>query len=84
MLSELTAVIADLGRFPKKTDLEARGNGSLWGAMQRRGGIAAWRERVAVAPAPAVAEPAFVATAGAADDDIVAVARRYRPPRSSG
>jgi hypothetical protein len=67
VLAELTAVIGELGRFPKKTDLEARGIGGLWGAMQRRGGIAVWRERVT-----ATAEPAFVATAGAADVAVAA------------
>jgi hypothetical protein len=67
VLAELTAAVAELGRFPKKTDLEARGTGGLWGAMQRRGGIDAWRERVVATP-----EPAFVATAGAADVAIAA------------
>ena len=52
LLAELTAVVSELGHFPKKSDLEARGNGSLWGAMQRRGGVAAWRERLAAAPSP--------------------------------
>ncbi len=62
LLAELTAVVSELGQFPKKSDLEARGNGSLWGAMQRRGGVPAWRERLAAAPSP-ISTPADVAVA---------------------
>ena len=54
--AELAAVVAALGRFPKRADLVERGLGGLWTAMQRRGGVAAWRERLA---AP-VAEPTGV------------------------
>lgn len=35
----LAPVIAELGRAPRRAELEARGLGGLWGAMRRRGGV---------------------------------------------
>jgi hypothetical protein len=60
--AELLAITAELGRFPKRAELAARGVGGLWNAMQRNGGIDAWRSRVMVASEPGVA--------GATHDDI--------------
>ncbi|HWT22785.1 MAG TPA: DUF2934 domain-containing protein [Solirubrobacteraceae bacterium] len=56
--AELTAVVATLGRFPKRAELIDRGLGGLWTAMQRNGGVPAWRDRLA---APAAPEPRAVA-----------------------
>jgi len=62
MEAELLSITAELGRFPKRAELTARGVGGLWNAMQRNGGIDAWRARVIVASEPDVA--------GATHDDI--------------
>src|SRR4051794_7670793 len=44
--AELAPVVAKLGRFPKRAELAAVGLSGLWTAMQRHGGLAAWRERI--------------------------------------
>jgi hypothetical protein len=59
--AELVAITTELGRFPKRAELTARGVGGLWNAMQRNGGIDAWRSRVTRAGEP---------TATASHDDI--------------
>jgi hypothetical protein len=53
ILAELEPIVAELGRFPKREELAARGLSGLTSAMGRHGGVAAWRERVP-ATAPAV------------------------------
>jgi len=50
--AELVAITTELGRFPKRAELTARGVGGLWNAMQRNGGIDAWRARVPRAGGP--------------------------------
>jgi Protein of unknown function (DUF2934) len=55
--AELTSVVARLGRFPKRAELADLGLSGLWNAMQRRGGVAAWRERIAATPETATAAP---------------------------
>ena len=52
--AELLAISAELGRFPRRAELPARGVGGLWSAMQRNGGIDAWRARVLAASKPGV------------------------------
>src|SRR4051794_14556761 len=54
ILAELEPIVAELGRFPKREELAARGLSGLTSAMQRHGGVPAWRERVTAA-APAIA-----------------------------
>ena len=44
--AELASLVAKLGRFPKRAELAAVGMSGLWTAMQRHGGLAAWRERI--------------------------------------
>jgi hypothetical protein len=55
--AELAPVVAKLGRFPKRAELADLGLSGLWTAMQRHGGLSAWRERIAPAPAPPTAKP---------------------------
>jgi hypothetical protein len=45
--AELAPIVAELGRMPKREELAARGLSGLTSAMQRHGGVAAWRERMA-------------------------------------
>ena len=40
---EISPIVAELGRMPTRRELTERGLGAAWSAMQRRGGIAAWR-----------------------------------------
>ena len=54
--AELLDATAELGRFPKRAELTARGVGGLWNAMQRHGGIEAWRERVSRATSAPAAD----------------------------
>src|SRR3954447_16486003 len=62
--AELLEIVAALGRFPKRAELTARGVGGLWNAMQRNGGIDAWRARVSrAAPPSATAAHESAATA---------------------
>ncbi len=57
----LEPIVAELGRFPKRDELAARGLSGLSTAMGKHGGVAEWRTRFAdAAPAAAVvavAEP---------------------------
>ena len=55
--AELTSVVAKLGRFPKRAELVDLGLIGLWTAMQRHGGLAEWRDRIALAPAMPTAKP---------------------------
>jgi hypothetical protein len=49
--SELRAQCAELGHFPTRTELVARGLRSLWDAMRASDGVDAWRDRLETAPA---------------------------------
>jgi hypothetical protein len=55
--AELAPVVAELGRFPKRGELVALGLSGLWTAMQRHGGLAAWRERIVPARSRPTATP---------------------------
>jgi hypothetical protein len=48
--SELRLQSAELGHFPTRSDLVARGLRSLWDAMRAAGGVDFWRERVQGGP----------------------------------
>ncbi|MGA2926495.1 MAG: hypothetical protein ABSG43_10955 [Solirubrobacteraceae bacterium] len=66
--SELRAQSAQLGHFPTRAELVARGLRGLWDAMRSGGGADAWQARIAQAPAAApatssTATPAATATA---------------------
>jgi hypothetical protein len=41
----LGQVVAELGRMPSRTELEARDLSALWSAMRRHGGTRAWAAR---------------------------------------
>jgi len=57
--SELRVQIAELGHFPIRSELAARGLRGLWDAMRSSGGVDAWRERVQrIPPAPSHEEVA--------------------------
>jgi hypothetical protein len=60
----LEPIVAELGRFPKRDELSARGLSGLSTAMGKLGGVAEWRARfaegAATAPAAAVEAPAAV------------------------
>jgi hypothetical protein len=43
---ELTPIVAELGRLPTRKELADRGIGGAWSAMQRHGGVEAWRSRL--------------------------------------
>ena len=43
---ELRVQTAELGHFPVRQELVARGLRGLWDAMRSSGGVDAWRERV--------------------------------------
>jgi hypothetical protein len=47
--TEIAPLVAELGRMPTRTELRDRGLGGAWSAMQRQGGLAAWRGRFAPA-----------------------------------
>jgi len=59
----LEPLVAELGRMPKREELAERGLSGLTSAMQRHGGVAAWRERMTAAPVDvsheAIAERAY-------------------------
>ena len=40
---EIAPIVAELGRMPTRRELTERGLGAAWSAMQRHGGLAAWR-----------------------------------------
>jgi Protein of unknown function (DUF2934) len=48
--AELGPIVAELGRMPTRRELADRGLGGAWSAMQRHGGLAAWRERLTARP----------------------------------
>lgn len=50
----LEPIVAELGRFPKRDELSARGLGGLSTAMGKHGGVAEWRGRFADAAPVAV------------------------------
>jgi hypothetical protein len=49
---ELTAQHAELGHFPTRAELVARGLRGLWDAMRAAGGVDAWRARLAAGQTP--------------------------------
>src|SRR3954469_8753047 len=49
----LEPIVAELGRFPKRDELAARGLSGLSSAMGRDGGVAEWRARFEAPAAPA-------------------------------
>jgi hypothetical protein len=51
---EIAPVVAELGRMPTRRELTDRGLSAAWSAMQRRGGIAAWRLELGAPLAPVV------------------------------
>jgi hypothetical protein len=60
----LEPIVAELGRFPKRDELAARGLGGLSSAMGRNGGVAEWRakfETAAVAAPVEIVAPVEVA-----------------------
>ena len=61
--TELTPIVAELGRMPTRKELTDRGVGGAWSAMQRHGGIDSWRLRLAgepvAPPAPTAADVAL-------------------------
>jgi hypothetical protein len=44
--AELRPLVAQLGRFPTRPELTARGLGGLYGALARTGGVSMWRSRL--------------------------------------
>ncbi len=78
--SQIAPIVAELGRMPTRRELADRDLGAAWSAMQRHGGIGAWRLALttssgsdgsqtfaAAAPAPSlVAAPAPIARVAAA------------------
>ena len=42
----LAPMVADLGRMPTRRELADHSAGGAWRAMQRSGGLDAWRERL--------------------------------------
>ncbi len=44
--AELAPIVAELHRMPKREELAERGLAGLWTALQRNGGVSAWRERM--------------------------------------
>jgi hypothetical protein len=44
--AELRPIVAQLGRFPTRSELSARGLSGLYAALGRTGGAAAWRARL--------------------------------------
>lgn len=44
--NEIAPIVAELGRMPTRRELSDRGLGGAWSAMQRNGGLDAWRKRL--------------------------------------
>jgi hypothetical protein len=63
---ELREISAELGRFPSRSELVARGRRGLWDAMRAAGGVDAWRQRLEV-EAAAVARERTAASRGQID-----------------
>ena len=58
---EIAPIVAELGRMPTRRELTDRGLAAAWSAMQRHGGLAAWRLVLTAptkAPSPAAPAPA--------------------------
>jgi hypothetical protein len=55
--SALQQLIAELGRFPSRAELVARGQRGRWEAMRNRGGVDRWRQQAEAAAGSRVAEP---------------------------
>ena len=53
----LEPIVAELGRFPKRDELAARGLSGLSSAMGRNGGVAEWRAKFETQPSVAAASP---------------------------
>ena len=72
--NEIAPIVAELGRMPTRRELTDRGLGAAWSAMQRRGGIAAWREQLEppLAPVIRLAPPAVPAPSGAPSREEIA------------
>jgi hypothetical protein len=54
--TELRAQCEELGRFPTRTELVARGLRGLWDAMRSAGGVDYWRQRLDSERSPASSE----------------------------
>ena len=70
---EIAPIVAELGRMPTRRELSDRGVSAAWSAMQRHGGIAAWRIRLDSPPAPVTrlaASAAAPSSAAPSRDDI--------------
>jgi hypothetical protein len=72
--TELRAQRDELGRFPTRTDLVARGLRGLWDAMRSAGGVDYWRQRLEGDAAPSQGMPtaSSEATLPASMDEIAA------------
>ncbi|MGO9960262.1 MAG: DUF2934 domain-containing protein [Solirubrobacteraceae bacterium] len=66
---ELRTQIAELGQFPTRAELVARGLRGLWDAMRSAGGADAWRERLERGEVPAAPGQAGDAQEPAAPDN---------------
>jgi hypothetical protein len=51
--AEIAPIVAELGRMPTRREVADRGLGAAWSAMQRRGGIPAWRATLGAQSPPA-------------------------------
>jgi len=67
--SELRAQCAELGHFPTRAELAARGLRGLWDAMRSAGGVDVWRERLEREPS----QPAPAVVAEVAPGDIAEI-----------
>jgi hypothetical protein len=85
--AELTPIVAELGRMPKREELAERGLSGLSSAMGRHGGAAAWKEKmlatVTATPVAVVetAAPVAVVEAPAVDEvahEHIAVAAYFK------
>ena len=45
--AELRPLVAELGRFPTRSELAARGLSGMYAALFRTGGVGTWRARLA-------------------------------------
>lgn len=68
--NEIAPIVAELGRMPTRRELTDRGLGATWSAMQRRGGIAAWRLDLVAELAPVVRLAQPTPSAPPSRDDI--------------
>lgn len=70
----LEPIVAELGRFPKRDELAARGLSGLSSAMGRNGGVAEWRAKFDAQPVADV--PAGTVEAVSAEVTQAAIAER--------